>query len=582
MLKTVNNKFVLIVIFGCLSLAGCSSKDDEKSKVDLSAARGILQYVPADSPYVLASIAPLPDDVMDKLEPNIDRMLLSYETVLQELFAVAQEQALADGADEEDLAKAGAVMDELSTLMSLEGLRAAGFDRESLAVVYGNGLLPVLRMELSDGTLFEDAMARLESSAGEEMDVLTLAGNAVRFIDADEVRILVAVLDKQVAISMAPVGFTNDQLEVLLGFTTPDKSIVESGKLQAIADKYSFNDYMLGYFDLETVAKTVTGDARGLDEDIFEGLGDAEELSEVCRNEIRSMAGIAPRLVMGYTDISTERFDSQAILELRSDIAEGLTSVAADVPGLGGDMGGLLSFGMSLDLRALREFVQVQLDAIEKDPYECEQLADIEAGAAQARISLAQPVMPMIYDFRGFSAIVENIEGLDMANQTPPTAIHGRFLMAMDNATAFVALGTMFSPELANLNLQPDSTPVLLDIPQAQMLGGNAYAALSEDALAVSIGDGSMKQLGAMLAADASDDGIFFNFSMDAERYYTFMGEAMAEAKHDDETPMTPAFQEAMQDVMLAIASMYDRMSVDMRFTSDGIVMENRISLGDE
>jgi len=582
MLKTVSNKFVLIVLLSCVSLAGCSSKDDEKGKVDLSAAGDILQYVPADSPYVLASIAPLPDDVMDKLEPNIDRMLLSYETLLQELFAMASEEALKEGGDNEDLEKAGAVVDELSTLMSLEGLRGAGFDRESLAVVYGNGLLPVLRLEVTDGHLFEEALMRLESSAGEEMDVLKLAGNAVRYIDADEIRVLVAVLDKQVAIAMAPVGFTNGQLEVLLGFSMPAESIIESGKLQAIADKYSFNDYMLGYFDLEAVAKTVTGDARGLDADIFEAFGDAEELSDVCRNEIRSMAGIAPRVVMGYTDISTERFDSQAILELRSDIAEGLTGVSAEVPGLGGDMGGLFSFGMSLDLRELREFVEVQLDAIEKDPFECEDFADIQAGAAQARVSLAQPVMPMIYDFRGFSAIIENVEGLDMATQSPPTSIDGRFLMAMDNAPAFVALGTMFSPELAGMNLQPDSTPVLLDIPQAQMLGGDAYAALSEDALALSIGDGAEARLGTMLAADASDEGIFLNFSMDAERYYTFMGEAMAEAKHDDENPMTPAFQEAMQDIMLAIAAMYDRMSVDMRFTEDGIVMENRISLGDE
>jgi hypothetical protein len=139
----------------------------------------------------------------------------------------------------------------------------------------------------------------------------------------------------------------------------------------------------------------------------------------------------------------------------------------------------------------------------------------------------------------------------------------------------------MVSPELANLNLQPDSAPVLLDIPQAAMLGSDVYAALSEDALALSIGEGAGAQLSSMLKADASDDGVFFNFSMDAERYYSFVGEAMAEAKNDDENPMTAVAQEAMQDIMLAIAEMYDRMSVDMRFTSDGIVIDSTVTLGD-
>jgi hypothetical protein len=338
---------------------------------------------------------------------------------------------------------------------------------------------------------------------------------------------------------------------------------------------------MLGYFDLEAVARTVTGDAKALDADLFELFAETEKLNDVCRAEVRSMAGIAPRVVMGYTNISTENFDSQAIFELRDDIAAGLTKVSAAVPGLGGDMGGLMSFGMSIDLKSLREFVETQLDALEKDPYECEEFAGIQNGVAQARINLVQPVMPMIYDFRGFAAVVDNVEGLNMATQTPPTAVDGRFLLAMNNAPAVVALGAMMSPELAALNLQPDGEPVRLEVPQAQMLGSDAYAALSDGALALSIGEGAVAQLGAMLDAEARDDGTFFNFSMDAERYYTFVGEAMAEAKNDDENQMSPAFQDAMQDIMLAIADMYDRMSVDMRFTEDGVVMDNRITLGE-
>ena len=135
------------------------------------------------------------------------------------------------------------------------------------------------------------------------------------------------------------------------------------------------------------------------------------------------------------------------------------------------------------------------------------------------------------------------------------------------------------SPELAALNVEPDGKPVLLDVPQAQMAGEEMYVALNDDALAISVGNGADSKLTGMLEADASDNGTFFNFSMDAGRYYTFIGEAMAQAEPDSDDPMSPEFQAAMQEVMLAIADMYDRMTVDMRFTEDGMVFDSVVLL---
>jgi hypothetical protein len=582
MLKSVSNKLVLTAVIASLSLYGCSSSDDDTgSAANIAAAGEILQYVPADSPYVLANLEPLPDDVMDKLEPNVDRILASYDTLLQEIVVMVQDEAEENGEDSAGADKAVAVVGEISSLMSIDGLRGAGFDRESRAVLYGNGLLPVLRIEVSDGALFEAALLRIEESAGEKMDVANIDGNAVRYVVAEDAKVLVAVMDTQVAMTIAPAEFEDSQLSVLLGFTEPENSIIKSGVLQGIADDYGFNDYFLGYFDLATIANTVTGDAKGLDADIFELRGASDDLTDACRAEIRAMAGIAPRMVMGYTKISTSQFDSQFVIEMRGDIAQGLSSLSSPVPGLAGDMGGLLSFGMSLDVESMREFVEMQIDAIVEEPFLCEEFADLNQGAEQARATLQQPVMPMIYDFQGFVTVIEDIEGLDMKTQSPPTSIDGQFLLAMKNAPALISLGAMFSPELAGLNLQPDAEPVLLDLPQAQMMGGDVYVALGDDALAMSIGDGAESSLGEMLAADAEDNGTVFNFSMDAGRYYTFIGEAMAEAEHDDDNPLSPAFQDAMQDVMLAIADMYDRMSVDMRFTEDGIVFDSVVTLGD-
>ncbi|MGI9272326.1 MAG: hypothetical protein ACR2QT_11160 [Woeseiaceae bacterium] len=582
MFKSVSNKIFLVAIVAFTTLVACSDSDEKGgTSAAFTAADSLLSYVPADSPYVLASLAPLPDDVMDKLEPQIDRILESYEVLLQEIAVMAAAEVDGKGADDEEAQKALAVVGELSTLMSLDGLRGAGIARDSKAVIYGNGLLPVMRLELTDGALFEAALARIEKSADEKMDVATISGNPVRYIAVEEMKILIAVLDTQVVVSAAPTSFDDSQLSALLGFTEPASSITSTNVLQGIASKYDYNDYFVGYVDIVRIAETMTGDASGLDAALFEMAGGNDDMSDVCRAEIRSMAGVAPRMVMGYTDISTERFDSQIVFEMREDIAKGLTAWPTAVPGLGGDPGGLMSFGMSIDVMAVREFYEEQLDAMEADPYECEYFADLQAGVAQGRMALQQPMPPMVYDFRGMVGIIQDIEGLDMAAQTPPTSVDGQFLFAMDNAPALVSLGTMMSPELAGLNLQADGEPVLLDLPQAQMLGGDVYLAMTDDAVAMSVGDGAEDELGDMLSADAKENGTFFSFSMDAGRYYSFMGEAMAMAEDDDDNPMSPKFQAAMQDMMLAVAEIYDRMSVDVRFTEDGIVIDSGVTLGD-
>jgi len=49
----------------------------------------------------------------------------------------------------------------------------------------------------------------------------------------------------------------------------------------------------------------------------------------------------------------------------------------------------------------------------------------------------------------------------------------------------------------------------------------------------------------------------------------------------DDEDSMSPEFRQAMQDMMRAIADIYDRISVDVRFSKDGIVMDSVVTLGD-
>jgi len=583
MIKSINPKVLFPIILGAFILVACDKdeSDDATSQV-LASENTLLQYVPADSPYVIASITPLPDDLMDRIEPSMDRVLQSYQTVMREIMLSAQQDVSEDELGDEELQRITDVSNELMSLFSIEGLRNAGIGRDTTGAIYGNGLLPVVRLGLTDGALFDAAISGLEEEAGIALQVAEIGDHSYRYFDADEIRIVIAVLDNQAVLTMLPSSFDEAQTSLALGLTLPETNIAESGGLQEIASEYGYTGEFVGFIDVASMVERLVGGATGLDADLFALMEhDPSDLSDVCRAEIRSVASIAPRMVMGYTDISVDQIDSSIVLELRDDIAAGLQGLSAAVPGLGEDHGGLMSFGLSVDIKAAREFVEGRLDAMEAEPFECEHFAEIQAGVAGGREAMNQPVPPMVYDFRGFLAVIDDIQGLDIASQTPPTSIDGSFLLAMNNAQALVSLGAMFSPELASLNLQAGGEPVALELPQMAAMGMDAFAALSDDAIAISIGEGAETELESMLSADVSDSAPFLSFSMDAARYYGFLGDAIAAGDPDSEKAASPELQAAMNEIMRVVADIYDRMSADFRFTSRGMEVESSVTLKD-
>jgi len=581
MFKSISTKIILSIAVSALMLAACSKSEDKaadesKSKMEDT----VLQYVPADTPYVFANVEPLPDDLMDKLEPRIERLLQSYQLVVHEVMSAKQQELSEEERNSDEVRQMNALFDELLTLLSIEGLREAGIGREATGAIYGNGLLPVVRLQLTDGALFDGTLARLEEQSGQTLPVAEVDGHSYRYFDADDMKIVVAVIGNQAVFTVVPAGSDETQMAQALGLTLPETNIAQSGVLQDITKKYGYTNHYVGFLDVVAFVAPFIGEAKGFNADLL-ALGDYDvsSLSDVCRAEIRSVAGIAPRMVMGYTKINTDHLDSNIVFELREDIADGVQGLAAAVPGLGGDKGGLMSFGMGLDVKAARAFIEARLDAMEAEPFECEHFAELQAGVAGGREALNQPVPPMVYDFKGFLAVVDNIEGLDISTQTPPTSIDGSFLLAMDNAQALVSMGAMFSPEVAALNLQADGKPVALELPQVQAMGMAAFAALTDSALAISVGEDAESQAADLLGAKASDPAPFLSFSLDAARYYSFLGDAMIAGQQVQEDAPSAEMQAAMNEVMQAVADVYDRMSAEIMLTENGVEVQSSVTL---
>jgi len=543
----------------------------------------LLSYIPADTPYVFVSTEPLPSKVADKLEPTIDEILQVYQRILRHLMAEQLVKMAGEENSAEEAEQFRGVMEEVLGLVSLEGIRGAGIERASAFALYGNSLLPVLRFELSDDDLFDAAIERIEKKAGEDLLIGVANGESYKYTDAEQVRLIIATVDDQAIITAVPVQFSEPQIAEALGLKKPRASLKSSKALKSMAKEYGFSDYMTGFINNQRIAEIFTGKATEKDKQLLAAFSEQPpELSETCSAEIMEMVGIAPRMVFGYSDINTRELKSSFIVELRKDIAKSLATIPAPVPGLGTDPGGLMSIGFGLNPLALRSFYEAQLDAMEADPYECESFADLQAGVAKGREALNQPVPPVVYSFRGMVANITDIQSMDFASNITPESIDASILIAVENAEALIMMAAMMDPQIAALNLLPDGKARKLELEQLAEFAGMAYAALSTNALSVSLGASAEKKSADMLLASAPDPAPFMSMSMDSARYYAMVGETMAKqptAEGEEEIP--PAIRAAMAELMTLSGSLYDRMFLDVRFTERGVEIGANMTLSD-
>ncbi|MCJ7815023.1 MAG: hypothetical protein MUP31_03130 [Xanthomonadales bacterium] len=73
-----NTRLTLFALFALLAVAGCGNNGEPGNTSTSSSSNELLSYVPADTPYVVANLEPVPEDVLDtflaRLQPVLDTM----------------------------------------------------------------------------------------------------------------------------------------------------------------------------------------------------------------------------------------------------------------------------------------------------------------------------------------------------------------------------------------------------------------------------------------------------------------------------------------------------------------------------
>ena len=574
---------LLTILLAFSATTSCSKPAEKQEQAGHSSS--LLQFVPADTPYLFANPEPLPDDVLDQLEPRFDEMLKAYAKIIRTVVDAEMEKAEEEGSTEKDeAARMAALGAEFSSLMTIEGLRAAGIGRESTMVFYGDGLLPVLRLRLTDKASMESTISRLEEKAGAKMATAEIGNQSYRYAGDEEGVLVLALIENDLVATLMPANHTEELLKSALGLTKPKKSIADSGELHDIAVENNFQNNYLLLVDATRIAATFLDEQSGSNAELLALMEfDPSTITDVCKAEIRELAAIAPRMIAGYTEFSTEQMSSRLIIELRKDIADGLSTLVAPVQGLGLTKGGLFSFGFSLDVLAARAFYSARLDAMEANPFKCEDLAELQAGVAQGREMLKQPIPPIAYSVKGFLGVVDALEGMDIAAQKPPTSVDASFLISTDNPQGLLAMGSMFSAELAALNLQPDGKPVRVELPPVSPAIKESFVAMTDSSLVISVGEGGADRIVELLDKGFDDPKPFMSMFMDTSEYYSFVADSMLHAQSDDPEQQTPPeVKKAMADLMRAMEGWFGETSVKVNFTERGVEIPSKVEFAAE
>lgn len=480
-----------------------------------------LAFAPAETPYLLGNLEPVPAAAVDLWMKNAEQMMPMYEKMLDG--AVAQMES--ETPDALGVRVLKAMRDEFKGKFNRAGMESFGFSMESRSAVYGIGLIPVMRVELGNPDAFKALVTRVETKVGEKLAVAKVGDQeywAAGSADG-KVQLVAALQGKHLVLTIAPKTVDEAVMKQLLGLELPKESAMDADLLGKFNKERGYLPYGSGYVDSAKLIAVMFGPRSPTEQAFLDAMGEknpAADVSAVCKSEAQSIAAQVPRLSFGYTKLEAKDMDLKYVLETAPAVGTELSKLAVSVPGLNGHGAGMLDIGLGLDLNALVSFVNAKAAAVAAAPYQCESLKSLNDSFAEARTGMSNPGIFMVASaIKGFNASLSKFE---MPEGAPPV-VEGKIALASDNPQSLMAMAGNFAPQFATLGVQPNQAPVAL--PMDAMPPGTppTFIAMSDKALGLAIGEGQQASLQAFISAKSDQASPLLHYGVDGAGMTTFL-----------------------------------------------------------
>lgn len=570
-----------------LTVTACSKTEEAVEIAVEQTENTLFDYVPTNTPYLAGNLEPIPNEVIEvflqRFQPVLDSMQYELAKARQ-----AMEDGSAQHPGDEGTRLIQAVLQELDGKLSRQGMESLGFDLQSHKVIYGMGAFPVARIGLSDAGALRATVQRVLTNSGINAPELDHKGVSYWRLGDDDaggepVALYITIFEDHLALSILPQIAEAELLPAFLGLEMPGESNAATRLAELNAD-HDYSPYASGILDLDSlVEELINPDSAFARVMAASGEFDPADMTAECTSEIRELASTTPRMTVGTKELTPAAIAMQYRVETKPSLAQQLTGLVARIPMANPLSKRILEFSFGMRFGAARDFLREKAADIMKNPYLCSHFQSINESAAETFTQLNQPMPPLVNNFRGLRLSLSEIT---MNHSTPE---NGRGLIAVhvEQPEMFVGMAQMFLPDLTELSLVPGEPPVQLPASLVPVPNVVAYAALTAEAIGLSVGEDEEDSLPGYLAEKPGPDGMFMSFAYDMASYLEYTQDLenqfkQAEGETSDRDPEKEAAVRSLQDIARSAQEAYksfsDRNYTTFSLTPEGFVADSRMT----
>ena len=562
-------RFWIATLSAALIIGGCGESEtepagEERAAPETRAAAGptgetetnaFLGNIDAGAAYVYANLQRLPEAVSDKVWEMNDVSSAGNRAMFE---------ALAE--DEEIPPEARALVDEITNLTTREGWEGAGLHANPFYAFYAVRLMPFAEIELSDGTAFSEFVATIEGNLDQPFTRRNVEGTEVIWI---EIRpgVGFAIRHDDDSVTAALIPDDAALLARVAGEYEPPEAMGPE-MLASFNEEAGLGSHGSGYLDWKRFIDGMLAEDAPL-----AALYEEESLGELRQNpecvaEYGALAEAMPRMVFGYTTMTVDEMDFLLRQELAPDLAEGLKPAARAPVSIDRELEGLFNLGLAIDLVAAREFARTLVDGWVENPPQCPSFQAIAEQAPEMQENLARPIPPVVTNLHGLYLEAMTFE---LGEGGIPTG-GGTLSFFMENPQLLVGMAQMFSPAVAELELEPGSEPKRIPqeaLPQLAQLDLEAWIAMADKAIGVAIGEEHVDLLTDAIRSTEADDLVLAGrMDFDLLTQMMDLAESALADVESDEAAEGLAAQRAQYE---RLAEMYEEAAFKMRLGDRGI-----------
>lgn len=478
---------VAILVWGA-AVAACEKKPAGDASGALPPTRAasvgefsdnpLIAFVPADTPYAFATFRAFPLDVLRKMTSLIGPL---WRKALPDMRR---------GLDADAQQRVNEMLEALDTL-DVPRFEAQGFSAKARFALYGLGKYPVLRVELTSGAKVFDLVQRTAARWNQPLPPATeRAGRRYWLVDGPGASLLVALAPTELVVAAAPRDVLDGNLATLLGEQRP-ASAMTTAQFRAIAERDGFTGQGVGFVDLVRVGALISG---------------AVGAAPACDAAIAAIAGRAPRLAMGYEEVSTRRFGFGTVVELAPDLVGELRGLAGSLAGLDRVVRGKPAFAMAVagNVEGGRKLLGRVGAALQLLGERCELPALVDGATKLGAVATA-PLPPLVAGLHGGLVVVNDFK----LGPRGPEALDAFGSLQLDQPAELLKLAARQAPEFdAKLDGKAHALPAAVPFPGHLAANDHAIGfGLGSNSAATAVAALDGKPAAAPLALAAFDYG---------------------------------------------------------------------------